>query len=137
MAAPVLGVDVGGLKTLSKTLKAAEGNLSKNFKAAMRKVGQMVADDAKSRANWSQRIPGSIKVTVTGNGSRVAVKAGGPRAPHAPAYEGLGGKSTFRHPVFTRKVWTVEKTRPFMVPALQKNLDRAVEMVADAIDNIL
>lgn len=101
----------------------------KELRPALRAAGEAVASDARRRANWSERIPGTIKVQASFREDRegVTVTAGGKVAPHARPYEGVTGKPTFRHPVHadaqhkTRKAWTwvTETTRPFLLPAGQ------------------
>ncbi len=95
----------------------------------LRAAGEAMAADARVRANWSKRIPQTIRVQVSFREDRegITVLAGGKAAPHARAYEGITGKPFFRHPVFadaehkTRRGWTwvPQATRPFLLPAAQ------------------
>ncbi len=124
------GIQADGLKQLSKDLRRLQDStLSKNLRAALKKGGQLVADDAKARSSWSNRIPGSIKVSVTQKG--VAVKAGGDKAPHAAIYESGG-----RHPVFgNRSAWVNVEKRPYLMPAGESKVEQVVDVIGDAMED--
>lgn len=111
---PSVGVQMTGLKAFTRDLRKANKALPKKLQAQMKQAGDVVADDARSRASWSSRIPGSIRTGASAKGAYI--KAGGAAAPHAAAYETAG---QFRHPVFGRDTWVEEQGRPFMVPALE------------------
>ena len=131
-------VNVDGFKDLSKLLqttsKATKRKLNKGLKAG---VDQTVVPDAKAAASWSSRIPNTIKSSVTMTG--VFVKAGGPDAPHAAAYE-TGSASNpgyIRHPVFgNREVWVETASRPYIRPAIAKDITAVAEAVAQAVADL-
>ncbi len=64
-------------------------------------------------------------------------------APHARVYEGLsaGRGGSFRHPVFQRRnlqtprreVWVTQRTRAFLLPAVQAGRERIVTELGDAL----
>ena len=101
-------VDTSSLRRLSKDLRKASKTTQKEFRTKWRSAAQLVADDAKQRASWSTKIPGTIK--VRGNGVNLAVIAGGPKAPGAAALENSGRTGTFKHPVFERRSDWVDKS---------------------------
>ena len=106
-------VDVSGLKQLALDLKRADAEGSKLFLKAISTAGDVVAAEARSKANFSTRIPGSVKVRR--RGLIVRVVAGGTAAPDAAPldHRGLGG--TFRHPVFgDRETWVSQPAKPFL-----------------------
>lgn len=130
-------------KLINDLRKIGDGvgrNLGKEFK----KAAGPVADQARSNASWSTRIPGAISVGVSSSrrfpGAQIKV-AKGP-APHARLYEfGSGRRSaSFRHPVYgNREVWVEQATRPFIRPAIRakgegfiKACDAAVDQAARA-----
>jgi hypothetical protein len=130
-----VGVTVTDLSRLSRDLRKANKALAGKWRQSLKKAGQIVADRAKTNASWSDRIPGTIKVSATQR--RVAVKAGGDRAPHAAPFEGADGKAKFRHPVFGhRKTWVDQEVRPFLLPALKASLDQVADAVADALGDL-
>ncbi len=100
---------------------------------AIRAGAEIVAEEARVMSSWSSRIPRSIR--VTGAGTRVTVKAGGARAPHAPAFEHHGSPGAFRHPVYgNRAVWVSQRARPFLLPAAIKNLPTVHDIAATGVD---
>lgn len=138
--AGILAVDARGLRQLQKDLKKiGDSDLSKELRAGLKKSGEIVARAARSNASWSTRIPGSIRVVVAQKG--VAVRAGGPKAPHAITFEGKNNGGDRRHPVFARSTqtrsewtWVTQQARPFLKPALSDNVARVVNEVADELE---
>lgn len=64
----------------------------------------------------------------------VFLRVNAARAPHARPYEGMTGRNPFRHPVFgDRSVWVAERTRPFLVPAVQETRPEVMGAAVDAI----
>lgn len=136
MAKPVVGIEASDLTKLQRDLKKANGDALKLFRAALKKGGDVVADSARSRiAGTSQRIASSIRVGATNKG--VYVRAGSKAAPHAAAFENFGNAGTFRHPVFgNRDVWVEQQAHPFLVPSLEGNLDKVVDLVLEYLDQL-
>lgn len=137
-----LKVEATGLRQLGRELRAMRPEIYRTVQKALRAAGEEMAEDARERASWSTRIPGTIKVSASGIDS-IVLKAGGGKnstAPHAAAYEHAGAEGTFRHPVhgdptLTRDEWTWvrEEARPFLLPAVMENLDGAANLVADTV----
>lgn len=123
----------------ARQLGAMPATMLKRIQIEMQGVGEDVAADAKSNASWSTRIPGTIKAkasTPRGQSVRVQIKAGGPEAPHARPFEGIAGNSTFRHPVFgNRDNWVSQATRPFLMPAMNKNRDTLRKAIVTAVED--
>lgn len=121
-------------------LREIPRDVRKDLRPALKKAGDAVLSDAKNRASWSSRIPGSLRIAVLyGRKAGVVIKANRKRAPHARAYEGIGARkgsaTEFRHPVFGRDKWVSQKTKPFLHPAAQAKraeVRRAVEDVVVA-----
>lgn len=138
---PVVGVSVTQFTALSRDINNI-GNIAlrQEWRAAMLKAGNIVAEQARENAGWSSRIPGSIRVSVTTKG--VAVRAGGAAAPHAVTFEGNAQGGARRHPVFARGprpgwTWAPQNPpRPYLLPALNSNLDNIASTLADGIDAI-
>jgi len=104
--------------------------LRKTFVAA----GQPMLRDAQSRASWSSRIPGAIRVssTVTSERLGVQLRVSAKAAPHGRPYEGLGEGAEFRHPVFGRFDRGVSQaTRPFVLPAVKTAADKLIPDLHD------
>jgi hypothetical protein len=116
-------------------------NLPEETRKAVRpklvKAGQLVSADAKRRASWSSRIPGTVRVRTSfqENRENVKVLAGGPGAPHARPYEGLSVMGdVFRHPVYGNKEnWVSQETRPYLFPAAEANQIQAAELISSAL----
>lgn len=133
--------DVAGMRRLAKALKLAPKDVQREFRTNWRKAAKLVADDAKSRASYSTRIPATIK--IRGTGVNIKIVAGGSAAPNAAPLEmGNRGSSTNRHPVFAPigsnayqnpKRWVNQPTRPFLAPALEAHKGEVMAMMEDAI----
>lgn len=101
-------------------------------------AGRLVAEDAKGRASWSSRIPGTVRVRTSfrENRENVKVLAGGSATPHARPYEGLSVRgAVFRHPVYGRDVWVAQETRPFLFPAAEANQVQAADLISSALSD--
>lgn len=142
MAPPLIGVSVTDFTKLARDINNI-GNiqLRSEWRAALTKAGNIVAEQARENASWSGRISGSIKTSVTTKG--VSVRAGGAGAPHAVTFEGNVNGGARRHPVFARgprSNWTwvaQDPPRPFLLPALEANLNAVDQCLGDGIDAVL
>lgn len=107
----------------------AEGDLGRR----LREAAEIIAEQAKSNADWSARIPPSIK--VSGGAGGVSIMTGAP-----PAYPNeIPG---VRHPVFggrgtkrPKAPWVTNQHRPFLAPAADQKIDAAAEAFAKVIDD--
>jgi hypothetical protein len=133
-------VDASDITALVAGLRAAAPTVRRDLPARMRKVGDVAARDARQRASWSSRIPDAIRVGTQTRGGRAGVflRVVAAKAPHARAYEGLakgGSRVSFRHPVFgDRDRWVTQRTRPFLVPAVQARRDQVNAELSALID---
>jgi hypothetical protein len=120
-----MGVEYTSVRDFARGLGKIPAETRKELRPALRAGGQHIVDEMRSRASYSSRIPGAIRMTVSfaakGGGIRFKVLAS--RAPHARVLErgNFGGRaSSFRHPVFgDRDAWVTQPTRPFFFPALR------------------
>lgn len=100
-------------------------------RAAIVDATRGVRADAARRASWSSRIPGAITMRVSFTTARVEIRVNARRAPHARPYEGISGRTTFRHPVYgNRNVWVEQAARPFLRPAV----DGRITEIRDAVE---
>lgn len=127
----VFGVAVTDFKAFAKDIKAADKKLATNLRQRLKKGADLVADQAKANAAWSQRIPGSIKSSSSPSSAKIII-----RAPNAAPFENMGKAGNFRHPVFgNRQAWVTQKARPFALPALVAKADEVAELVGKALDD--
>lgn len=134
MSGPVkLGVEVAGLKELARDIRAADPQLTRDLKKALKSGADLIADEYRDRIEaYSSRIPETIKTGSTPTSSYV--KAGGPEAPHSAAVENMGKTGTFRHPVFgNTDVWVEQDAHPAALPALQSRGPDVVDLVNSAL----
>jgi len=131
--------DTAQLSMLARNLRLAAPQVWKAARVELREAGEIIASDARQRASFSTKIPGSIKViTRAGN---VRVRAGGPDAPDAVALENHG-KGHPRHPLFgNREHWYTNNTPAFLAPALEANAKvvavRMGETLTRAVDRAI
>ena len=125
-------IDGTDLTKLGGQLRRAAPASWKACQVRLRAVGEVIAEDARGRAAFSTRIPGSIR--VRSRGASVSVIAGGPAAPDAAPYENKGVQGKFRHPLFgDREHWYDQTARPFLAPALEAHRDKAAIEILDAV----
>lgn len=125
---------------LSKALRSAVPAVRRELPRRMRQAGQAVQAAARRNASWSRRIPAAIGLRTVTNGSRAGVllRLNAARAPHARAYEGLqraGRASTFRRQVYG-KAWVEQRTRPYLVPAVNAHRDQVRDDIALVVDDV-
>lgn len=113
----VLEIDVAALREAAAVMRATIPAAHAAAKVALAEGGEMVAKTAAGNASYSDKIPGSLRVVVTGT-LIVRVYAGGDSAADAAAIENRG-KGFVRHPVFgNRAAWTDKNSHPaFLQPA--------------------
>lgn len=140
MAGSIIRTDASQLRSLGTRLRKTRPTVYRAIRREILRQAKQVADDAKQKADWSSRIPGTIKASAAGVNT-AKVRAGGAAAPHAAAYEHGGAEGTFRHPVFadqskTRDEWTWvnQEARPFLHPALMDHYPELVEGLASAVE---
>lgn len=94
--------------------------------------------DARRRSSWSTRIPNSLRIKVSFAKRRggVLLVADRRRAPHARPFEGVTGRTFFRHPVYGRDVWVRQRTRPFLGPAVDARLLTLVTEINKLADQV-
>jgi hypothetical protein len=115
-------IDIQGWKELQRALKRVDPELQKSMNHALRDEAQVIADEAKQFAVWSERIPGAITARVNTHGGEIVVSRR--KAPHGSLYElgSKGNRGQIRHPVFgNRENWVSQPTRPFIRPAINYN----------------
>jgi hypothetical protein len=125
--------DTKALGRLARDLRRASPEAWKALRVSLRATAQPVLEDARARASFSKRIPGSMRIVVT-SGGNVKIVAGGEQAPDAAAIENRG-KGFVRHPVFgNRERWTSKNSRPaFLAPAFDAHKDQVAAEIEAAV----
>ncbi|MGV9535012.1 HK97 gp10 family phage protein [Streptosporangium sandarakinum] len=128
------------IQRLVVDLRRVPAELRKELRPAIRAAAQQVLTEARSRASWSSRIPGAMRISVrfTGKAAGASVIVSAARAPHARPYEHLGSPGTFRHPAFgNRRVWVTQAARPYLFPAARSTRERAAREIDQAVERAL
>lgn len=117
-------IEARGLKELHRDFKAAGDGLDRELNQAMRRVGDMVAGTAREVAaakglRDTGRLIGSIKGGSRGPVALVRATAKNRGYPYAGRYE-YG-----------------DRDRPFLRPAIARDETRILEMVEDAVGELL
>ena len=135
----VFRADASSLRKLGAQLRRSRPEVYRQVRRAVLVQAKVIAEDAKQRASWSSRIPGTIRGTTAGPLTAV-VRAGGASAPHAGPIEHAGSAGTFRHPVFADQsktrdewAWANQQARPFLHPAALDHLDETVRALGVAV----
>ncbi|MEV7908512.1 hypothetical protein AB0P04_43675, partial [Streptomyces anulatus] len=116
------------IRKLIADLGRVPAELRKELRPAIQRAAREVLTEARSRASWSSRIPGAMRIAVrfTGKAAGASVVVSAARAPHGRPYEHLGSPGTFRHPAYgNRRVWVEQAARPFLFPAARATRERA------------
>lgn len=129
-------------------LQSADRETKKALTKAVREGGQLVAEKAKTNAQWSESIPPTIKVEVSG--ATATIRAGSTAdVDGRPGWLARGwetGKTDmghpWRHPSWGRRGrgdWHAEgeiqgprAPRPFLAPALESEREKAAEKILQA-----
>jgi hypothetical protein len=136
-------VDLASFKHLARDIRRAAPGLSAELKRRLRAAGAGIVAQAKARASYSTRIPGSIKSGA--RGLTVVIQAGGSRAPNAVPIENKG-RGFVRHPVFVPRAelpgpagsWTDANSHPaFLAPAFKEGAAEAAAEIGAAVDSIV
>ena len=138
-----VSIDTSSFAKFARGLRAAEPELKLELLREMKAAGEVVAIDARSRANsfprtgdGTTRIADSIRVSVSGD--TIKVVANKKKAPEARPIENKGKSGTFRHPVGgNREVWVNQEAHPFLRPALLANRELVVAAVKRAVEKAL
>lgn len=88
-------------------------------------AADIIADKARELAGWSHRVPGSIRVDVSGQTATISSQVG-------PAYP--NEVAGVRHPTFGHSPWKTNQHRPFLSPAADAAGDQAMNRYAQKID---
>jgi hypothetical protein len=105
----------------------------------IRDAADIIAAGVRRRSAWSETIPGSVRVRVSG--LTFTISAGGADAPsaypnEAPARRGKRAGVPVSHPLFgDRRHWYPQRPRPFMLPAADEDSDRALVAVAGVVND--
>lgn len=139
-----MAIEYGSVHDLIRVLGTLPGEVKDALRPGLLEAAQVVADQARSNASYSTRIPAAIyvKPRLAGKSAGAMVGVSEAKAPEAKVLE-LGNKGsrsgTFRHPVFAdstnRSDWTwVDQDRqPFLFPALHQKRQEAIAVVARAV----
>lgn len=127
------------IRRLVRDLGKIPKEVRQELRPAIRKVADVVVQDARRRASWSTRIPGAIRIGINfSSGSRAGVTVIGSvkKAPHLRVYEHLGFEAPFRHPVYGRNVWVSQMARPFLFPSVAAHAEDVDKAIGEAIDQV-
>lgn len=129
---------------IAADMRALPEATRKAIRPQLRAAGGAIVNDAKSRASWSTRIPGTIRMVTSFRDERegVTVTAGNASTPHARPYEEITGRGSFRHPVFPDSKnktsrdwrWVTQTSRPFLFPAAEAKSEEVTGLVRAALD---
>lgn len=138
MAAPGVTVAEYTMTDVVADLREIPAQVRRELTPALKRVAEPIVRDAKANADWSSRIPGAIRISVTKNGVLIVVNL--KKAPHARAYEGMSSDrvGNFRHPVYgNEEVWVSQRERPFLMPAVQKHIGEVQPAIEKVVEDAL
>jgi hypothetical protein len=124
------------VKLLVGELGQLPPKIQTGLRAGFRIAGQTTLSVARGNAGWSSRIPGatSLRASTSARSAGVMLRVNAAAAPHARPYEGMGGRGSFRHPVYgNRNVWVTQATRPFLRPAVETTQSVYLRAAQDAV----
>jgi hypothetical protein len=123
---------------MADELRALGPEVDVAIRSGIRTILGVIAEEAKSRASFSTRIPGSIRVRVSPRGLSGSVSAGGAAAPDAAPIENKG-KGNVRHMVFgDTNVWTDKNSHEaFLAPALEAKTSEVEAMIDTLLESVI
>jgi hypothetical protein len=127
---PVTGVSE--LRRLIADLGALPADIRRELAPEFVRAAQPILADARGRASWSTRIPGSLRVRASRSRKRPGVQfvVSAALATHARLYE----FGPFKHPVYGhRDRWVTQDARPFLLPAIRAGRDEFVRAADRAV----
>ena len=140
MSVPVIETSAAAqVMQLRRDLLKVPPNVRRAMRPSLRKVGERVQRTAEANASWSSRIPAAhfLRVSFSANRPGVFIKVDHNKAPHARPFEGIL-LWTFRHPVYgDRETWVSQRSRPYLVPALESNEGEAFVAIRSTVDEVL
>lgn len=135
-----LSIDTAELRRFAAAARACDASIYSRLRTGLTAAGELVANEARERAEWSTRIPRTIKVSSV-KATVATVSAGGPDAPHAAPLENGGRTGDFRHPVNAwakqdraEWKWAPQQARPFLGPAADARADEAAELIVGSVE---
>lgn len=123
------GVRSDDLDDFRLDLRRAEGDLPREIEKASGEVAELVAGDARSRAEGLGSTAGHVAPSISADGD--AVSLGGSAYPMAAGAEfgGQGRPTTQQFDPYTSEGY-------FLYPSIRENEDQADELYANAIDDL-
>jgi hypothetical protein len=137
-----------GFKPTIRAIKKWDREVRKELRSELKGAGEMIASDARQRADAVSKTAGKtikVRTGITSRQVEVKVLAGSPDVPIAGLLElgNKGGRSKgkFRHPVFgDRGNWQDQPMHPYVAPAVahrEGDVKKRVEAaVARSIDTV-
>jgi hypothetical protein len=132
-------IDPQALGALVRDLKELEGGrrlvtaLRKNLQAA----AGPAADQVRSNAAWSTRIPAAVAVRAAftaKRGAAVSVYVKRMVAPHARPMENSGRPGSFEHFTFGKQPIVTQQARPFFFAEMDTHMPAVEQASLEAID---
>jgi len=106
---------------------------------ALTEAGALIAEQVRSNASFSTRIPSQVRFGARRSSVRISVTSG--RKPHkgeARALEHGGRPGMVRHPVFGNKdVWRESPAHPFLAPAVEARKAEVMRAVDKTVTRAL
>ncbi len=140
MSVPTLEFDGGkAILRLRRNMLKVPREMRTAIRRPLREAAQGMMETAQGNASWSSRIGPAMRIRTSFSSRRpgVFIQVDRKNAPHARPYEGIV-QWTFRHPVFgNREVWVSQRSRPFLVPALESNEGESLTLIESTIDDVL
>ncbi|HEY9371534.1 hypothetical protein [Streptomyces sp.] len=136
----MIKVDASEVGLFADQLKGLPKALQRTLRPKIKAAASEVAQEIRSQASWSSRIPGAVRQrTSFGGGKRggVQISVDARKAPHARVHEFPNRGAMIRHRVFGRDTWVEQPARPFFFRAVRNKEAAVVAKVQAAIDEAL
>lgn len=126
------------LRNFIREFEKFPADLRKELRPMLRRTGDAALARARQNSQWSSRIPGSLRVSVSFSkrSAGVTLVSNRLRAPHGRAYANQGRPGFFRAPTGTPpEPWVRIAARPWFFDAadfaMTKDIDRKIGEVVD------
>lgn len=127
------------LREFIRSFEKFPADIRKDLRPLLKKSGDQALTRARQNAQWSKRIPGSLRVAVsfTKRSAGVTLVSNRLKAPHGRAYANLGRAGFFRAPTGNPpEPWVRHAARPWFFDVsdqvLTKDIDGKIGAIVDA-----
>lgn len=111
--------------------------VKRELRPRIREITAPTVAKVQAKASWSTRIPGATAVQSSlGKRPGIRIRVNSKVAPHARPFEHGGMAGFFRHRVYGRNVWVVQRARPFLFGTVAEDASSIAEQIGEIVPEV-